>query len=188
MPPNAPAPSRLAARLGLPLAAALLLAPASAHAEAAESALTLGPLLRGLTETAPGAEAAFRPAFGLEARYRYGLDDFFQVGLALDLDLTTDPAFVGALAAEVHYVIDIVTWVPYVSLGLGALVRDAVPTSADTTSAPRADLLATLGGGLEYRPARDYAFDLHGRYELVLTDFDRSSSFSVVLGYTLFFE
>lgn len=183
MPSNPPARFPRAALVALALlAAASHTRPARAEAE--ESALTLGPLFRGLSETAPGADAAFRPAFGLEARYRYGLDDFFQVGLALDLGLAPDPAFVGALTAELHYVIDIVTWVPYVSVGLGTLVRDAVPGA----TAARADLLATIGGGLEYRPARDFALDLHGRYELALTDFDRTSSFSVVLGYTLFFE
>lgn len=183
-----PRPTRLPLALPALCAAALAAFAPSARAEAGESALTLGPLFRGLSEATPDTDAVFRPAFGLEARYRYGLDDFFQLGLALDLGLATDsatgPAFVGALTAEVHYVIDIVTWVPYVTLGLGTLVRDAVPGA----SALRPDLIATFGGGLEYRPARDHAFDLHGRYELALTDLDRTSSFSVVLGYTLFFE
>jgi hypothetical protein len=166
----------------------LLLPTATAHAEDDEWALSLGPAVTGLSEAIPDDGSALRWAPGVMARLRYGVGDFFQLGGALDvgLGLPNDTSGLGLVAAafvEAHYVIDIVTWVPFVSLGAGVLVRDEVPGEG-----LRADLALALGGGLEYRPARAYAFGFTGRYELVVTDFDRADAFSLALVYTLFFE
>lgn len=174
-----------------PALAALLALPPSgaARAEAQEWAWSFGPGLRGLVE-APAAdlESSSRYAVGLASGLRYGLDDFWQAGFTVDLGLTVDDAsFVGSLMGELHYVIDIVSWVPYLSAGVGALVRDGTPSASGP--ALRTDLLVAIGGGVEYRPERDFALGLSGRYELVPTDFSRvDGSFQLAVSYVLFFE
>ncbi len=177
------------------LGAALLWASATTarpvRAEDGEWALSLGPAFRGLVETPPEGDAAFRAGLSGFVRLRHGLGDFFQLGLALDLGVTLpNDTFTlgpgGALFAEAHYVIDIVTWVPFVTAGVGVLVRDGAPD--DPAAAPVADLVVALGAGLEYRPARDWALGLTARYELVVTDLEHTDAFSLALVYTIFFE
>jgi len=175
----------------------LVLASATAHAEDGEWALSVGPNYRGLSEAAGDEGATLRSAPGALVRLRYGVGDFFQIGASLDAGIalptgTSVAAPVIAALFEAHYVIDIVTWVPFVSAGLGALVRGAVPTGAlqkDADDAEtRVDLVLTFGGGIEYRPARDWAVGFSGRYELIVTDFDRADAFSLSLFYTHFLE
>ncbi len=72
---------------------------------------------------------------------------------------------------------------PFVSAGIGGLVRTSVPND-DT----RFDLALMVGGGLEYRPERDWALGFTGHYDFVVTDFERADAFSLALVYTLFFE
>ena len=166
-----------------------LLATPAAHAEDGEWALSLGPGLRVLAESVPpSGESTTRWAPGALVRLRYGAGDFFQIGASLEggAALPTDASAVAPVAAafaEVHYVIDIVTWVPFVTVGVGALLRGEVPGEG-----LRADLALAFGGGLEYRPERDFALGISGRYELVATDYDRGDAFSLSLVYTLFFE
>ncbi len=160
----------------------------TARAEADEWALSLGAGLRGLVEApTDDAESNSRYAVGLTSRLRYGIDDFWQAGLSVDLGLNVDDAaFVGSILAEAHYIIDIVSWVPYLTIGVGALVRDGTPSSAGPVL--RTDLVVAIGGGVEYRPERDFAIGLSGRYELVPTDYSRVDGFQVALSYVLFFE
>jgi len=171
------------------LAPMLVAAPSgTARAEADEWALSLGAGLRGLIEApTEDAESASRYAVGLTSRLRYGIDDFWQAGVSIDLGLTIDDAaFVCSLLAEAHYIIDIVSWVPHLTVGVGALVRDGTPSNAGP--ALRTDLVVSIGGGVEYRPERDFAIGLSARYELVPTDFSRVDGFQVALSYILFFE
>ena len=74
------------------LAAAVLsrVAVAPARAEADEWALSIGPVYRGLVEpfdTADGESTIFRSAVGGLVRLRYGVDDFFQIGVPDKLDI-----------------------------------------------------------------------------------------------------
>ncbi len=161
-----------------------------AHAEDDEWALSIGPSYRGLSE-AWGDTELLRSAPGALARLRYGVGDFFQIGASIEANvaLPTDASAlgpVGAVFLEAHYVIDIVTWVPFVSAGLGALVRTQVPD--ESPDGTRVDLALMVGGGIEYRPERDWAFGFTGHYEFVVTDFDRADAFSLALVYTVFFE
>jgi len=167
------------------------------HAEDDEWALSVGPSYRGLSEATGDDTTTFRSAPGALVRLRYGVGDFFQIGASLDagVALATDFSNVAPIAAaffEVHYIIDIVTWVPFISAGIGPLLRGAVPHEGMTKDKDdaelRVDLALTVGGGLEYRPAREWAVGFAGRYELVVTDFDRADAFSLTLVYTLFFE
>lgn len=180
--------TRLARLAALPLLVAGMTGPV--RAEADEWALHVGPGLTGLSErplAADGDEASLRLGLGLTTGLRYGLSDFWQLGASLDAHLAVeDAAFLGALYAELHYVIDIVTWVPFLTLGVGARLRDQTPSASGPEL--RVDLAVTLGGGIEYRPDRDFAFGLEGRYELIPTDFSRAHGFTVALRYTRFFE
>ena len=180
------------------LAAAFLscVAVAPARAEADEWALSIGPVYRGLVEpfdTADGESTIFRSAVGGLVRLRYGVDDFFQIGGSLDagVGLPNDISPVAPIAAaffEAHYVVDIVTWVPYATLGIGGILRGAAPDDEGTEL--HLEPALTLGGGLEYRPAREFAVDFAGRYELVFLhpSLESLSGFSFALTYTLFFE
>lgn len=161
--------------------------PTATYAEDDEWALSIGPSYRGLSE-AWGETSVYRHAPGALARVRYGVGDFFQIGASIEgnVALATDASAlgpVGAVFLEAHYVVDIVTWAPFVSAGIGALVRTQVPDD-DT----RVDLALMVGGGLEYRQDRDWGLGFAGRYELVVTDFERADAFSLALVYTLFFE
>ena len=164
----------------------VILASTPAQAEDDEWALSIGPAFRGLSETIATGEHQFRAAPGLCARLRYGVGDFFQLGGRIDvgLGIPTDAsrlALVTSALFEVHYVIDIVTWVPFLTLGLGALLRDAVPERG-----LRMDPVLALGGGLEYRPTRDEALGFTAGYDWM--PFDGDSAFSLALVYTRFFE
>lgn len=181
-----------AVRAWLPLLASLTLTATPLRAEDGEWALSFGPGLRVLTETvddgAGGELGGTRFSPGALVRVRRGVGDFFQLGASLDLGaaLPHDPSALAPIAAafaEAHYFIDIVTWVPFVTFGVGALVRGEVPGDG-----LRADLALALGGGLEYRPERAFALGLTGRYEALVTDLDRSDAFSFHLVYTLFVD
>jgi hypothetical protein len=157
-----------------PMVLALAL-PAGARAEVGEWALTLGAGATGITSE----PLVIAPT--LSAGLRYGASDFWILGATLD----AGPRFADGLdgghalaTAEAVYAIDIVTWVPRLSVGLGALV-----TLADES---RIDLALTAGLGLEYRADRDWALLFTGRYLYLPTA--EQSAFSFVFGYTLYFE
>jgi hypothetical protein len=161
-----------------------------ADAEAGEWGLSLGPSVLGASETGPDSDTALRLFWGLQGRIRYGLDDFWQLGGSVDIGVSSPHAATGStVLAEIHYVIDIVTWVPYVSFAVGGRLREAIPTGVVEATETAFDLILAFGAGLEYRPARDYALGVSGRYELLPTDIDRTDfAFQTGLNLTLFFE
>ncbi len=116
------------------------------------------------------------------------LGGYLAAGVALSGD--HDPAFVGHAGAEAQLFIDVITWVAYAVAGAGALVRDAHADSlSEQDPGLRIDATAHLGLGLDYRPARDWSVGGVARYQLVLTDLDRTApTFDVALAYTLYFE
>lgn len=190
-------PTKHPTRLCLPLCL-LALASTPARAEDDEWALSVGPAFRGISEAVGDGDTQLRAAPGALVRVRYGIGDFFQLGASLDAGVALPTGHNSALAPiaaalfEVHYVLDIVTWVPFVSAGIGALMRGGVPPEGVMKDLDdgelRVDLAVTVGGGLEYRPAREWAIGFAGRYELVVSDFDRADAFSLSLFYTSFFE
>ncbi len=161
-----------------------------ASAEAEEWGLSVGPSLVGASESFDTGESELRLFWGAQGRIRYGRDDFWQLGGSLDVGVSSPHAATAStLLAEIHYVIDILTWVPFVSIGCGAKIRESVPTSTDAPTETALDLVLAFGAGLEYRPSRDYALGISGRYELLPTDVDRTDfAFQTGLNLTLFFE
>lgn len=169
-------------------------APAIAHAEEGELALSVGPALwLGSTDLAEGAVTSVAP-LGFAA-LRYGLDDYWQIGGSIAagaaLSGDHDPGFVGLAHAEAYYFVDIITWVLWAVVGVGVLARDVHPDlAADPERAgPAFDLSVTFGLGLDYRPARAWSVGASFRYQVVATDFDRTSPTGVIaLTWTSYFE
>ena len=167
---------------------ALLLGPtSSALAEADETVLWAG--AQGLSwsrveagVTAPGTAAA--GAVGV----RYGLDDFWEVsgqlggGANLAEGRRGDLVMTGSL--EARYIIDALTWVPWVCAGAGGLARDGLDDQG-----VRLDLMGHLGVGVEYRPARDWGLSFATRLHAPLTDPERSSGpLEITLGYAWYLD
>ena len=161
---------------------ALGLFTGSVHAEAGESSLGLGLLPRLI---AFDQLSALDGSVGGQLRYRFGLDDAFQLGLAVDAGATLrTPGFIGAATAELTYALDALTWVPLATFGAGVLVSDQAPARRTA----RADVLLTLGLGVAYRPARHFALELHARYEFLPTAWEDRTAGSLALSYVHFFE
>lgn len=157
-------------------ASALVLGSSSpALAELGEWGLTLGAGALGVD----GEALTVAPT--LSFALRYGVSDFWLVGVTLDGGPTFRDGLDGALtllSAELGYAIDIVSWVPRLTLGVGGLA-----TLADES---RVDLALSAGLGLEYRESRDWALLFSGRYHYLPTA--DASAFSLTLGLTLYFE
>ncbi|TNF37680.1 MAG: hypothetical protein EP329_02515 [Deltaproteobacteria bacterium] len=180
--------------------AALLLALTSSlalggdvRAEEGELALSLGAGAWLGSMTVDEAEVFSVAPTGVVA-IRYGLDDFWQIGGSLSSGVALsgdhDPGFLGMAHAEVYYFLDVVTWVLWGVGGVGVVARDAHPdVLAGEASAPVFDASAVVGVGLDYRPAREWSVGAAFRYQLVLTDLDRTAPTAhVALMYTLYFQ
>lgn len=164
-------------RVGVAVVTTLVLWPGQALAEMDEWAFTVGAGVTGV-----GADPlAIAPTLSLALRY--GVDDFLIVGATLDGGPRFSDGLDGAYtlaSTELVYALDIVSWVPRLSLGLGALA-----TLADES---RVDLALTAGLGLEYRAERDWALLFTGRYIFLPTASDQTSAFSASFGFTFYFE
>jgi len=73
---------------------------------------------------------------------------------------------------EARYVIESMTWAPWLAIGIGALyrTRGTEAYKGNEAAAGRVDLTVHAGGGLDYRPSRDWSVGLVVRYNLTLTD------------------
>lgn len=100
-----------------------------------------------------GASAEASPRVGLDVRYRYAWSDFIAFGAGVQhrqgLSALAAPAE-SALTADTRVVIDALTWVPSIAVGVGAV------TAWDGSAAP----LLRFAGALAYRPARDWSVQL----------------------------
>lgn len=68
---------------------------------------------------------------------------------------------------EGRFVLDALTWVPYLSFGLGGLVRELPDGNG---SAWRADASLFAGFGIDYRPKREWSVGFLARGHAVFTD------------------
>jgi hypothetical protein len=161
--------------------------PDAAHAEASEWAVSLGGFYRGLSTDSDGDGAGYLHGAGAHGAFRYGLDDFWQLGASLEAGVSfgaADPGFIGAAALELHWIVDIVTWVPYLTVSAGALAR---APSGDAGF--RLDALVGIGGGIDYRPERAWSVGLSARAEFPLTDLAQTPvTYVVALSWTTYFE
>lgn len=170
-----PTRSRISLASALTVSVLTVGSPSPASAELGEWGLTLGAGAIGVD----GETLTVAPT--LSFALRYGLSDFWLVGVTLDGGPTFRDGLDGAftlLSAELGYAIDIVTWVPRLTLGVGGLA-----TFADEG---RVDLAVSAGLGLEYREARDWALLFSGRYHYLPTA--DASAFSLSFGLTFYFE
>jgi len=98
----------------------------------------------------------------------YALTDYWQLGLGVvagaEVLAPTGPHGLAHVLLDGRFVLDAMTWVPYFTFGVGALIRDD-PLDQ------RTDMTAHVGLGVDYRPSRQWSAGLIARYHFVLTDF-----------------
>jgi hypothetical protein len=160
-------------------ALAVLGAAPTARAERGELQLapTLGVATWDTRLPAGGSVSRLAVVGGLELGY--AVSDFWQIALttrggpALLGDPRVELGFLASL--EMRYVIDAVTWVPYLCGGAGVLVRSLGPDAYAGGQGPAADLVLHLGLGVDYRPARAFSIGAAIRYHLAVTDLVRTS-------------
>jgi hypothetical protein len=144
-----------------------------ARAEADESVLWGG--LQSVNWTrAEGISASSAAALSGVLGARYGVDDFWeiaaQVGGGANVTESSRGAGFGVATLEARYIIDALTWVPWVCAGMGAIARGGL-----NDQDPRLDMAAHLGVGLDYRPERAWGLSFSARVHSPLTDPERSS-------------
>jgi hypothetical protein len=122
-------------------------------------------------DTEPASSAA---ALGGAVGVRHGLDDFWEVALQLGGGAgISDPGSghpMGTIHLEARYIIDALTWIPWISAGAGALAR----LGGKNVDA-RTDATAHLGVGLDYRPRRSWGLSASFRVHQALTDQEATS-------------
>lgn len=189
----------------LALAPALVLAlsvtlPRAARADQGELALSLGlttlqVTASGLSDGA-GADDLSVARLGLlaHAGLTYSLTDYWQLAGIVEggVGLLDTPAPEGLVEVLVdgRFVIDALTWVPYLSFGGGLLLRGVGPDAyyQPGGAGPRLDATVHVGLGVDYRPRRAWALGAVARYHLVLTDLARTTGpIALTLTGSLFF-
>jgi hypothetical protein len=175
-----PIPSRpLVAALIAAAALAALPAPA---ARADAEAWTVSPGL--LWRTADDGRVGGWHAVGLGVGAHYGLDDFWQLGGTIEAawmpvrgDTAEDPTgLLGLARLDVRWLVDVLTWVPFVEASVGAVFRgrNAPADLGASPASPRLDLLVMGSLGLDYRETRDFSVGLRVGVGGLLTDLDRA--------------
>jgi hypothetical protein len=151
----------------------LLVGSASvAKAEAEETVLWGGIQSVNWTRVEASANASSAALTGVIGA-RYGIDDFWelaaQLGGGANVTESNHGAPFGLVSLEARYIIDALTWVPWVSGGVGAIVRG----EADDSLA-RTDMTAHMGAGADYRPEREWGLSFSARLHTPFTDAERS--------------
>ncbi len=154
-----------------------MLVPFTAAAEEGESAWSVGAGLMTFTHARPeGTVVRLAPI--ADVAYRYAVDDFWELGVAP----AAGPGFggdypaeaVGRALFETRYVIDALTWVPYLCFGIGVLARGDGPSKWDGHQQPSVDMTGHAGLGVEWRPARSWSLGLVAKYHATITDLDQT--------------
>lgn len=159
----------------------------AARAEADEWAVSLGGFYRGLSTASDLDGAGYSHGAGAHGAFRFGIDDFWQLGGTLQAGVSAgagDPGFIGSVSFDLHWIVDIVTWVPYLSVSAGALARAPSPDAGF-----RLDAVVGIGGGIDYRPERGWSVGLVARAEFPLTDLAQTPvTYFAALTWTTYFE
>jgi hypothetical protein len=165
---------------------ALACAAPSARAVDGEWALSVGPTYRFISDERVGSHHGLGGAFG----FHFGLDDFWQIGATLDAGgfiarneaqaLDDNVGLWGSARLDVRWIVDVLTWVPFVELSAGLAVRGREPaatggaTSSEFRWSPaRLDLVTLLSLGLDWRPARSWSIGGRVGGGALLTDLAR---------------
>lgn len=177
--------SALAVAGGVVAAALTLLAPSNAHAIERQHHLGLAPSLALLkvddkSTMSIGAGGALHYAYGLNDQWNFMVEAGSAV-VAADQQLDfpdsprTRPATVDHATIGAGYVIDILRWVPYVSLMGGAyrLAGGTLPESLFLAG-------ASAGVGLDYQLSRQFAVGVAGRQHFLLTKMSTYPTYTTV--------
>jgi hypothetical protein len=149
----------LAHALALALA---LAAPSRAHAYEDQLGVSLG---AGYS-LIPGGAALPEHGFVLQAGAGIGLGDVWELRFhgAWALQVADAPLHRVVVGAEIVYLVDILEWVPFLGIGISAPI--SIPTDA---SAIRGDFAVQGVVGLDWLPAREWAFGIEIRPYLNVT-------------------
>ncbi len=100
------------------------------------------------------------------------LTDYWQLGIGFiggaDVMASEGARGYTHVLLDARFVLDALKWVPYVTFGVGALVRESSPEW-------RNDLTAHVGLGVTYRPSRKWGLGVIARYHMALTDLERTT-------------
>ena len=100
------------------------------------------------------------------------LTDYWQLGLGFiggaEVLAPNSPMGQTHVILDARFVLDALQWVPYVTFGVGALIRESEPDW-------RTDLTGHIGLGVTYRPSRKWGVGIIARYHIALTDLDRTT-------------
>ena len=120
--------------------------------------------------TSNGSTSTTQLAPTLQLGVAYAITDYWQLAIQLyggaEVLQEKGPGGFAQALIEARFVLDALTWVPYLSVGFGTTVRDNPAPDATAT-----DATAHLGIGVDYRPKRKWSIGLDARYNFLLTDF-----------------
>jgi len=158
--------------------------PLAARADEGEWALSLGPAYRVYSDDLAGT----RHSLGLSVGAHYALDDFWQLGGTVEGAYTVAPSLVaqaedptglsGMVRADIRWLVDVLTWVPFVEVSVGVAIRgrNDPPDATSSPSTARLDLVTLVSIGLDYRPERDWSLGVRGGVGWLLTDLSRAGA------------
>ncbi len=118
------------------------------------------------------------------------LTDFWQFGLSANwgptfshLEGITHGVNVNV---EGRFVLDALTWVPYVSFGLGGWARETLIANDHSW---QLDASLFGGFGIDYRPQRDWSVGFLARGHMLITDLENTvGPFDAQLLFSLYFD
>lgn len=138
------------------LAGLLFLAPTAAHAGGDEHQLNV-------TLHWTGASAH---GVGGGLGYAWGIDDWWNLTVEVDwaslFPSESSVRHIGHVSAGTTYNIDAFQWVPYLRLTIGGFL------GAGGGVDPAGAFGITVGGGVDYRPARRWAIGVWGAYHIIV--------------------
>ena len=143
------------------------------QANAGEWKLSLGLGLSNESTTIEGEDEALLlvTAPTIEVSGVLALTDYWQLGLTANWGPTFghSEGVTQTLNTnlEGRFVLDALTWVPYLSFGVGGWARERF---IDTTSTWRIDASVFGGFGIDYRPQRDWSIGFLARGHVLVTD------------------
>ena len=156
------------------LVVALCAAPAS-RAEAGEWAWSVGGSVLSWQAEEQGALER-RTAPGVALAVRVSPDDFWDLAMGIDggagFGGEDGPVAVGRFYAEARYVLDALTWVPWVCAGAGGLIHGDFGSAGSSEDEISAAITVHLGVGIAYRPRREWSLDLAYRKHTMATDIE----------------
>lgn len=171
--------------VALVVAGVLLAVAVPARAVERQHHLGIGPTLGILSVD---GKSTLSVGAGATAHYAYGLNDQWnlmgELGSAVvaanqDVDYAeapkNRPARLDHASVGVGYVVDILTWVPYLTAQVGAhhISGGTLPSGIVTPS-------AQLGLGIDYQLSRSFALGLAGRQHFLFTKMEDYPSYTTV--------